>query len=139
MVRMDVWVEPDNATTNEQHLIKLRTWNTNTDDSSSPLSVSKPIQPIGFYAQVTQNRRPIQGAQVSAYVYDSTGVLLSQVPLLDEGVAGLNPFEIIYKKILNDMIVFNRCNGGRWHLLGMADGHIQHIASLFSPLRGQGR
>jgi hypothetical protein len=97
--RLDIWAESANSSQ-----IQMRTWNSALDNQ--PLDFTK--APVGLYAQLTQDNKPIRGANVTAFVYvsDSTGStssLLAEIPLMDEGVSGLtqkfqqlNFFEIIY-------------------------------------------
>ncbi len=97
--RLDIWAESANSSQ-----IQMRTWNSALDNQ--PLDFTK--APVGLYAQLTQDNKPIRGANVTAFVYvsDSTGStssLLAEIPLMDEGISGLtqkfqqlNFFEIIY-------------------------------------------
>ena len=83
--RLDIWAESANSSQ-----IQLRTWNSALDNQ--PLDFTK--APVGLYAQLTQDNKPIRGANVTAFVYvsDSTGStssLLAEIPLMDEGISGL--------------------------------------------------
>lgn len=83
--RLDIWAEAFDTSQ-----IQLRTWNSALDNQ--PLDFTK--APVGLYAQLTQNRKPIRGANVTAYVYvtDSTelsSTLFAQIPLLDQGISGM--------------------------------------------------
>ena len=83
--RLDVWSEMQ---VHGAEVIQLRTWNSAFDNGVLDWSQS----PVGIYAQVTQNRRPVHGAQVTAAVYvtDANGlsILSEEIPLKDEGLAG---------------------------------------------------
>ena len=88
---LDVWAEAANSS-----LVQLHTWNNATDNS--PIDFTK--TPVGLYAQLTQNRKPVRGANVAATVYASDisgqSILVSEIPLLDEGVADVTSGDGIY-------------------------------------------
>jgi hypothetical protein len=70
----------------------MRTWNSALDNQ--PLDFTK--APVGLYAQLTQDSKPIRGANVTAFVYvsdsaGSTSSLLAEIPLMDEGISGTTP------------------------------------------------
>jgi hypothetical protein len=84
---LDIWAESANSSQ-----IQLRTWNSALDNQ--PLDFTK--APVGLYAQLTQNNKPIRGANVTAFVYvsdsgGSTSSLLAEIPLMDEGISGITP------------------------------------------------
>lgn len=83
--RLDIWAESANSSQ-----IQLRTWNSATDNNQL-LDFTK--APVGLYAQLTQDNKPVRGANVTAFVYvsDSSGttsILLGEIPLMDEGISG---------------------------------------------------
>lgn len=86
-VRMDIWSEASNLTQ-----IQMKTWNNATENQ--PLDITR--YPIGLYAQLTQNAKPVAGANVVASVYadagDGVSVLIAEIPLLDQGKRGINLF-----------------------------------------------
>jgi hypothetical protein len=84
--RLDIWAESSYSSQ-----IHLRTWNSAATDNQ-PLDFTK--APVGLYAQLTQDNKPLRGANVTAFVYvsDSSGLtssLLAEIPLMDEGISGL--------------------------------------------------
>ncbi|XP_046463206.1 calcium-activated chloride channel regulator 4A-like [Daphnia pulex] len=94
--RLDIWAESANSSQ-----IQLRTWNSALDNQ--PLDFTK--APVGLYAQLTQDNKPIRGANVSAFVYvsDSTGStssLLAEIPLMDEGISDVTSGDGIYSGIM---------------------------------------
>ena len=92
-MRLDIWAESDDASID---FIKLRTWNSATDNQILDWRQN----PIGIYAELTQNRRPISGANVEATVYvaDSSGnsIHSQEILLRDEGLAGWTSGSLIY-------------------------------------------
>lgn len=83
--RLDVWAESANLPQ-----IQLRAWNSAMDNQ--PLDFTE--APVGLYAQLTLDSRPIRGANVTALVYasesgGSTSSLLAEIPLMDEGISGI--------------------------------------------------
>ncbi|XP_057365303.1 calcium-activated chloride channel regulator 1-like isoform X2 [Daphnia carinata] len=88
--RLDIWAEAADSSQ-----VQVRTWNTALDNQ--PLDYTK--APVGLYAQVTQDRRPVRGANVTAYVYVTDGVtsnLFTTLPLLDEGISDVTTGDGIY-------------------------------------------
>ncbi|XP_057365444.2 calcium-activated chloride channel regulator 1-like [Daphnia carinata] len=88
--RLDIWAEAADSSQ-----VQVRTWNTALDNQ--PLDYTK--APVGLYAQVTQNRRPVRGVNVTAYVYVTDGVtsnLFTTLPLLDEGISDMTTGDGIY-------------------------------------------
>lgn len=88
--RLDIWAEAADSSQ-----VQVRTWNTALDNQ--PLDYTK--APVGLYAQVTQDRKPVRGANVTAYVYVTDGAtsnLFTTIPLLDEGISGIHFFKISY-------------------------------------------
>ncbi len=86
--RLGIWAESANSSQ-----IQLKTWNSALDNQQ-PLDFTK--APVGLYAQLTQNNKPIRGANVTAFVYvsdsgGSTFSLLAEIPLMDEGISGITP------------------------------------------------
>lgn len=84
--RLDIWAEAADSSQ-----VQVRTWNTALDNQ--PLDYTK--SPVGLYAQVTQDRKPVRGANVTAYVYVTDGAtsnLFTTIPLLDEGISGIHFF-----------------------------------------------
>ena len=76
--------------------IKLRTWNSASDNQILDWSENA----IGIYAQLTQNRKPITGANIVATVYvaDNNGnsIRSQEILLKDEGLAGWTSGSIKY-------------------------------------------
>lgn len=81
--RLDIWAESSDSS-----LVQLRTWNSATDNQ--PLDFT--TAPVGLYAQLTQDSKPVRGANVTAFVYasDASGSLLAEIPLMDEGISGIS-------------------------------------------------
>lgn len=83
-MRFDVLAEVSNSS-----FVQLRTWNSAIDNQAVDFTSG----PVGLYAQLTQDRKPIIGANVIARVYagfnNGTSTLVVEIPLLDEGVAGI--------------------------------------------------
>ncbi len=85
--RLDIWAESANSSQ-----IQLRTWNSALDNQ--PLDFTQAS--VGLYAQLTQNNKPIRGANVTAFVYasdsgGSTSSFLAEILLMDEGFSGITP------------------------------------------------
>ncbi|EFX69303.1 hypothetical protein DAPPUDRAFT_113753 [Daphnia pulex] len=83
--RLDIWAESANSSQ-----IQLKTWNSALDNQLLDFTKA----PVGLYAQLTQNNKPIRGANVTAFVYvsdsgGSTSSLLAEIRLMDEGISGL--------------------------------------------------
>ncbi|EFX81284.1 hypothetical protein DAPPUDRAFT_317777 [Daphnia pulex] len=93
--RLDIWAESANSSQ-----IQLKTWNSALDrPNQQPLDFTK--APVGLYAQLTQNNKPIRGANVTAFVYvsdsgGSTSSLLAEIPLMDEGISDVTSGDGIY-------------------------------------------
>ncbi|KAK4030097.1 hypothetical protein OUZ56_023054 [Daphnia magna] len=88
--RLDIWAEAADSSQ-----VQVRTWNTALDNQ--PLDYTK--SPVGLYAQVTQDRKPVRGANVTAYVYVTDGAtsnLFTTIPLLDEGISDVTSGDGIY-------------------------------------------
>ncbi|XP_046464188.1 uncharacterized protein LOC124209980 [Daphnia pulex] len=91
--RLGIWAESANSSQ-----IQLKTWNSALDNQQ-PLDFTK--APVGLYAQLTQNNKPIRGANVTAFVYvsdsgGSTSSLLAEIPLMDEGISDVTSGDGIY-------------------------------------------
>ena len=84
--RLDIWVENDDNLASD--FIKLRTWNS----ASYNQVLDWTRNPIGIYAELTQNRKPVTGANVVATVYvaDDYGnsIRSQEIFLKDDGLAG---------------------------------------------------
>ncbi|KAI9559851.1 hypothetical protein GHT06_013858 [Daphnia sinensis] len=92
--RLDIWAEAADSSQ-----VQVRTCNTALDNQ--PLNYTK--APVGLYAQVTQDRKPVQGANVTAYVYVTDGAtsnLFTTIPLLDEGFSDGTSGDGIYSASL---------------------------------------
>lgn len=105
--RLDIWAESSDSS-----LVQLRTWNSATDNQ--PLDFT--TAPVGLYAQLTQDSKPVRGANVTAFVYASdasgtTSSLLAEIPLMDEGISGISIHsEIIICLALRLFASFIRCD-----------------------------
>ncbi|EFX64821.1 hypothetical protein DAPPUDRAFT_117811 [Daphnia pulex] len=90
--RLDIWAESANSSQ-----IQLKTWNSALDNQLLDFTKA----PVGLYAQLTQNNKPIRGANVTAFVYvsdsgGSTSSLLAEIPLMDEGISDVTSGDGIY-------------------------------------------
>lgn len=89
-MRLDVWAENSNYSA-----VELKTWNSAVNNQGLDISSA----PVGLYAQLTQNKRPIRGANVVAAIYagsnNGLSSLVTEIRLNDEGVAGCYYFQIL--------------------------------------------